>query len=75
MTREEFLNSMADLVELPRGALKGPEQLNAIEQWNSLAMISFIALADANNRVSLSPRQMMKCTTVSDLLQIAKVDP
>lgn len=75
MTREEFLNSMADIVEVPRGTLKGPEPLNAIEHWDSLAMVSFIALADSNNRVSLSPRQMMKCTTVSDLLQIANVDP
>ena len=74
MTREEFLNSMDELMELPRGTLKGTEPLNAIEQWNSLAMISFIALADSNNRVSLSPRQMMRCTTVSDLLRIANVD-
>jgi acyl carrier protein len=75
VTREEFLNSMDELVELPRGTLKGPESLNEIEQWNSLAMISFVALADSNNRVSLSPRQILRCTTVSDLLGLAKIDP
>ena len=75
MTREQFLNSMDEVVELPRGTLRGPENLNELEHWNSLAVISFVALADTNNRVSLSPRQIMVCTTVSDLLRIARVDP
>jgi len=75
MTRKQFLHSMDRLVELPRGTLKGTENLNDLEQWNSLAMISFIALADTNNRVSLSPRQIMACSTVSDLLKLARVDP
>ncbi len=75
MTREQFLNSIDEIVELPRGTLKGPENLNDLEHWTSLAAISFLALADSNNRVSLSPRQIIVCTTVSDLLRIAKVDP
>jgi acyl carrier protein len=75
MTREQFLNSMDEVVELPRGTLKGAENLTELEHWNSLAVISFVALADSNNRVSLSPRQIIACRTVSDLLRIAKVDP
>jgi hypothetical protein len=75
MTREQFLNSIDEMVELPRGTLKGPENLNELEHWTSLAVITFLALADSNNRVTLSPRQIIVCTTVSDLLRIAKVDP
>ena len=74
MTRQEFLRSMDQLVELPRGTLKGHEKLEDLEQWNSLAMISFIALADTNSRVSVSPTQLMACLTVSDLLNLAQVD-
>ena len=74
MTREEFLQSVDRLVEVPRGTLKGPEYLNDLENWNSLAMISFLALADTNNRVALSPRQLMACTTVADLLEVARVE-
>jgi acyl carrier protein len=73
MTRKQFLQSMDKLVELPRGTLRGDEKLDDIEQWNSLAMISFIALVDTNNRVSLSPTQIMACSTVSDLLEVAQV--
>jgi acyl carrier protein len=75
MTRQQFLNSMDKLLELPRGTLTGNERLHDLEQWNSMAMISFIALADTNNRVSLSASQILACSTVSDLLRTAKVDP
>jgi acyl carrier protein len=75
MRRKEFLLSMDKLVELPRGTLKGDEKLNDLEQWNSLAIISFIALVDTNNRVKVSLGQIMSSVTVSDLLAVAQVEP
>jgi acyl carrier protein len=66
---------MDKLVELPRGTLKGDEKLNDLEQWNSLAIISFIALVDTNNRVKVSLGQIMSSVTVSDLLAVAQVEP
>jgi len=59
-------------VELPHDTLKGPEYLSELANWNSLAMITLIALADSNNRVV--PRQLMSCTTVTDLLNVARVE-
>jgi hypothetical protein len=75
MTKEQFLKSIDEIVELPRGTLEGPENLRDLENWTSLAVVSFLALADSNNRVGLSARQIIGCATVSDLLRIAKVDP
>jgi acyl carrier protein len=66
---------MDKLVELPRGTLKGDEKLNDLEQWNSLAIISFIALVDTNNRVKVSLGEIMSSVTVSDLLAVAQVEP
>jgi acyl carrier protein len=74
MTRKQFLQDMDKLVELPRGTLKGPERLNDIEQWNSMAMIGFIALADTVARASLSVSEILSCSTVSDLLRVAGID-
>ncbi len=74
MTRKEFLVSMDRLLELPEGTLKGSEELENLEEWNSMAMISFMALADENNRVKLSTRQLAGCSTVSELLELAKVE-
>ena len=74
MTRKEFLSSMDTMLELPEGTLTGSEQLEDLEQWNSMAMLSFIALADENNRVKLPIRKLASCTTVSELLELAKVE-
>jgi acyl carrier protein len=65
---------MDTMLELPEGTLTGSEELVDLEQWNSMAMISFMALADENNRVKLSPRQLAGCNTVSELLELAKVE-
>jgi hypothetical protein len=70
MTRDELLRAMEELLEQPDGALKGPEALDTLEQWNSMAMIGFIALVDENLGVTLSPRKFVNCTTVDDLLKL-----
>jgi len=74
MTRKDFLTSMDTMLELPEGTLTGSEQLDDLEGWNSMAMISFMALADENNGVKLSPRQLGGCTTIAELLELAKVE-
>jgi acyl carrier protein len=74
MTRCEFLLEMDQLLELPPGTLRGPEKLEDIEQWNSTALIGLIALADMNNGARISPRQIVNCSTIADLLQVAKVE-
>jgi hypothetical protein len=74
MSRPEFLKSVDEILELPPGTLEGPEQLDDFPLWDSTAMISFMALADTNNGTHLSPREMGRCKTVDDLLQLAKVE-
>lgn len=74
MTREEFLAELDGLVDLLPGTLKGAEKLEGLDEWTSVALISFIALADTNNGTKLGPTQIAKCLTVDDLLKLAKVD-
>jgi len=74
MTREEFLMEMDDILELPGGSLKGTEKLEELEQWNSTALLGYIALADTNNGTRISPRQIVNCATIGDLLTLAQVD-
>ena len=74
MTREEFLRSIDEILELTPGTLQGPELLQDFPLWDSTAMISFMGLADSNNGVRLAPRQLAGCATVSELLQLAKVE-
>ena len=64
---------MDSMLELPPGTLTGAETLDNLENWNSLAMVDYIALADSNS-VKLSPRQIRDCVTINDLAQLAKVE-
>jgi acyl carrier protein len=73
MSREEFLLELDSVFELPAGTLKGQEKLEELEQWDSTAMMGFIALADTNNGARVSPRQIVNCSTIADLLSIAGV--
>jgi len=73
MNRNEFLAEFQAIVELPPGSLNGGELLSDLEQWDSLAMMSFIALVGEKCGVALSPRQFLNCQTVDELLALAGV--
>ncbi len=74
MTRQEFLKSVDEILELTAGTLQGPERLENFPLWDSIAIVSFMALADSNNGVRIAPRELGACETVEDLLRLAKVE-
>lgn len=71
MSRSEFLAKIDELLELPAGTLRGPEKLEELENWNSLAVVGFIGLADEHFGVTLAPRLLAGCATVDDLVKLA----
>lgn len=73
MQKKDFLLAMDNLMELPEGTLQGPEPLDDLENWNSLAMVEYIALVDSNTGAKVSPRQIRDCETIDDLAKLAKV--
>jgi acyl carrier protein len=72
MDRQNFLPLLDEVLELAPGTLKGPEKLEDLENWNSMAMVSFVALADEHFNYTVSPRQFVNCETVDDLLNLIK---
>jgi hypothetical protein len=75
MTRIEFLLQMDEILDLPAGTLQGDEKLEELTNWDSTSLITFIAMAEMNNAVSISPGQIVTCSTVADLLQLARLEP
>ena len=57
-----------ELLELEPGTAKGPETLDSFEGWNSLAVISLMALVDERFGLTLQPRRIAECQTVADLM-------
>jgi hypothetical protein len=74
MNRDEFLLEMDEILDLPAGTLRGHERLEELPNWDSTSLITFIALAETNNGVSISPGQIVTCSTVADLLRLAQAE-
>lgn len=73
MTRDEFLKTLDDLVELTPGTLKGPEKLEDLEGWTSMAMVLVIGVADENG-IRLAPRQLGACEVVDDVVKLLQIE-
>jgi acyl carrier protein len=74
MNRNEFLLQMDEILDLPAGTLRGDEKLEELTNWDSTSLITFIAMAESSNGVSISPGEIVTCSTVADLLQLAQVE-
>jgi acyl carrier protein len=74
MNRDKFLLEMDEILDLPAGTLRGNEKLEELPNWDSTSLITFIALAETNNGVSISPGQIVTCSTVADLLRLAQAE-
>lgn len=69
MPESEFLKFIDELMEKDPGTLKGPELLEE-NGWDSLSVISFIALVDEHFGFTVSPAELAKCTRVEDLVSL-----
>jgi acyl carrier protein len=68
MDRRLLLLAFEPIVDVPANSLTGRELLADLGGWDSVAILSFIALADEQFRVSLAPSDIQASRTVNDLL-------
>lgn len=73
MNAKDFLLALDELLELDPGTLKGSETLESLDTWDSLAVISFIALVDEKLGRVIEGQRLAKAKTVADLLDVAGV--
>ncbi len=74
MTKQQLLAEIESLVEVPPGSIKGNEPLRDLEGggWNSLTVISFIAMVDEKLGASLSAAELASCKSVADLVGLVQ---
>jgi len=70
MTKQELLSELEDIMELDSGSLKETDLLADLDMWDSLAVVSFIAVVDAELELTLEPEKIAKSETVSDLIAL-----
>lgn len=70
VNKNDFLLSLDKLIEAKPGTLTGAENLQGIDNWNSLTFIGFIALVDEQFGITLPPDKIAKSKTVDDLIAL-----
>lgn len=73
MNAKDFLLALDEMLELDPGTLNGDETLESIDNWDSLAVISFIAMVDEKLGTVVEGQKLAKAGTVADLLAVAGV--
>ena len=69
MTKQEFLTLIEEMLEADPGSLVGDEPLERLP-WDSLAVVSFIALADDHLGAAVSPQALSEAKTLADVLAL-----
>jgi acyl carrier protein len=67
MTRPEFYAAIAEMVECEASKVSGATALKDLPNWDSLAVLSFVAMVDSKLGSAVKGTDLVKCETVDDL--------
>ena len=67
MKKNQFVSKLEEVLETSPGKLADIENLGDISEWDSLAVISLIAMVDTDYSVSISGKEILVCVTIDDL--------
>ena len=70
MDKATFLRKLDEVMNLPKGTIKGDESLSTIKNWDSVALMSFIALLDDELKLRVTGKQVMQCRTIPELIAL-----
>lgn len=69
MNLREKLAKMEEIMELDEGTLKETNALEDYDEWDSIAMLSFIAMMDSDFGKTVDGEEVRKFVTVQDALE------
>lgn len=70
MTNEKKIELLEDMLELDPGTLTPDTLLSSLDEWDSIAMISFIALVDDAFDKIVKGTEIREQQTVADLMKL-----
>lgn len=73
MDKQKFLEMLTEILEADAGTIKGDEDLESLSNWDSLAVITFIAAVDEKMNFVVSGDQLSKAKTVGDLMALVGI--
>ena len=69
MELKEKLAKMEEIMELDEGVLKETDVLEDFDEWDSIAMLSFIAMMDSDFEKTVTGEEVRSFVTVQDALE------
>lgn len=69
MNREHFFKKLQELLEI-NTELNGEKPLSEIEEWDSINVIGFLAMADKEYGVAISGDEIINAVTIDDLANL-----
>lgn len=70
MDKTEFYGKLAEILDVE--TLRGDDILRDCEQWDSLAVLSVLAMASASYGVNISAAEIRSVTTCADLSSLVE---
>ena len=70
MNKTEFYRALDELLEVEPGTTNGAQPLADLEGWDSVTVLSFIAMADEKYGVNIPVKSIVTCQKVDDLAAI-----
>ena len=69
MTKETFLEKMADILDAEE-EISFDTELSGLEEWDSLSIVSYIAMANASCGMKVEVKKVREAVTIGDLYDL-----
>ena len=69
MTNETFLEKMADILDAEE-EISFDTELSGLEEWDSLSIVSYIAMANASCGMKVDVKKVREAVTIGDLYDL-----
>lgn len=70
MNSNEFFELLAEMLEADTSEITAQSIVKDLPNWDSLAVLSFIAMADSELDVLVDVNKIADCVTVNDLIAL-----
>ncbi|MFZ2889153.1 acyl carrier protein [Sulfuricurvum sp.] len=73
MTKQDLITEIEDILQVDEGSLNEETALASLEDWDSLAFISIIALFDKKLSKKVSLDELKQCQSVGDIIALSGI--
>jgi acyl carrier protein len=72
MKIDQFAEQFADAIEVSRESIDAGTEFKKLEVWDSLCVLTIIAMVDTNYSITVGGNDLETASTVGDLYEIVK---